>query len=164
MRAHWAYLAYVLRHKWFVFLGCLKCGVPLHRALIHDSSKFLPVEWGPYVRNFYNPDGSQRSVRDSTGAYDPASQPDEFQRAWLHHQRLRHHWQAWILLGDAGSQRALEIPELFIREMIADWYGAGRAIAGVCNPTRWYNSNRQKMNLHPITRHRLEQLLTELFP
>ena len=164
MRAHLAYLRYVLRHKWFVFLGCLKCGVPLHQAVIHDWSKFLPVEWGPYVRNFFNPDGSPRSVRDSSGAYNPADQPEEFQRAWLNHQQLRHHWQAWVLLGDRGYTRALPIPERFMREMIADWYGAGRAIAGVRDPRPWYASNQHKMLLHLSTRTRVAQLMVELFP
>lgn len=164
MRAQLAYFGYVLQHKWFVFLGCLKCRVPLHQALIHDWSKFVPVEWGPYVQNFYNPDGSRRQIRDETGAYNPADQPSEFQRAWLHHQRLRHHWQAWVMLGNAGSYCALPMPERFIREMIADWYGAGRAIAGVQDPGLWYAANQFKMNLHPETRRRIAQLLVELFP
>ena len=63
MRGHISYLKYVLRHKWHVFVGCVKLGVPIHQAVIHDWAKFLPVEWFPYVRQFYNPDGSKRSVR-----------------------------------------------------------------------------------------------------
>ena len=36
MRAHWAYFQYVMRHKRHVFVGCLRLGVPLHQAIIHD--------------------------------------------------------------------------------------------------------------------------------
>ena len=52
MRAHWAYFQYVMRHKWHVFVGCLRLGVPLHQAIIHDWVKFLPIEWDAYVRQF----------------------------------------------------------------------------------------------------------------
>jgi hypothetical protein len=173
MRGHVAYLLYVLRHKWWVFVGCLKLRVPIHQALLHDWSKFLPCEWGPYVRLFYEPDGTPRRLRDASGAYNPAEQPEEFQRAWLHHQRLRHHWQAWVTLGDvrpvdsrggtAPTAVPLRMPERFIREMIADWYGAGMAQARVGDPRPWYAANRDKMLLHPESRARVERLLGTVF-
>ena len=46
-----AYLKKLLLHKWFVFLECLKMGMPLV-GLIHDWSKFLPDEFIPYARYF----------------------------------------------------------------------------------------------------------------
>ena len=159
MKAHLRYLSYVLRHKWFVFLACLELGVPLHQAIIHDWVKFLPIEWGPYVRQFYNPDGSKRSVRDASGAYDPNRQSTQFQRAWLHHQRQPHHWQAWISIGDNGNLSPQPIPERFVREMVADWHGAGQAISGKRDSVNWYLVNGPKMTLHPDTRRRVEELL-----
>ncbi|KKK56400.1 hypothetical protein LCGC14_3064910 [marine sediment metagenome] len=162
MRRHWAYLKYVLRHKWHVFRACRELRVPLRQAIVHDWTKFLPVEWFPYAHNFYNADGSGRQVRDETGAYNPTDQGIPYQRAWLHHQRARHHWQAWVVLGDAGYITPLPIPERYIREMIADWCGAGRAIAGVRYPHDWYAANRDKMKLLPETRIRVEQLLARL--
>ncbi len=118
MRAHWQYLLYVLRHKWYVFVGCWHLGVPLHQAIIHDWVKFLPVEWFPYVRQFYNPDGSKRSVRDASGSYDPNRQAESFKRAWLHHQRQLHHWQAWwaLRLSWAASLSLWSIPGRPCRE------------------------------------------------
>lgn len=53
MKAHFKYLSYVIRHKWFVLVAGLKTGAPLWRLLIHDWSKFTPAEWSPYVLNFY---------------------------------------------------------------------------------------------------------------
>ena len=162
MKAHLAYLGYVLRHKWHVFISCLKMRVPFGLAIIHDLSKFSRCEWTPYVRQFYNPDGSKRGmVRDKSGAYDSAAQPIEFQRAWLSHQRNRHHWQAWVSLGDVGKLTALEIPEKYIREMIADWMGAGLAQGGKATPRKWYEANKAKLVLHPISRSRIEALLAE---
>jgi len=162
-RRHLSYARYITRHKWYVFLACLKCGVPWWRGVIHDWRKFLPKEWGPYARNFFQADGSKKQVRDSSGAYAAAARPDEFQYAWLHHQRHRHHWQAWCVLGDGGSVTALEIPETFIREMIADWVGAGRAISGRQDPRPWYIKNYQNMVMHTNSSTRLEELLEELF-
>ncbi len=159
MKAHWSYLKVVIRHKWFVFRACLALGVPFWRAVVHDWTKFIPVEWGPYVRNFYNPDGSKREVRDSTGAYDPNSQSDEFKRAWMNHQRNKHHWQAWCSLGDGGSVSPLPIPETYIREMVADWCGAGMAYSNRADPRPWYEANKQDMVLHPETRRWLELFL-----
>lgn len=90
MSGHVAYLIYVLRHKWFVLLAGLQLGVPLWRLLIHDWTKFTPAEWGPYVRNFFNPDGSRRQGQEKA---------PEFEYAWLHHQRNKHHWEAWVIVG-----------------------------------------------------------------
>lgn len=160
MRAHLRYASYVLRHKWFVFLGGLRTGAPIHRLLIHDWSKLTPSEWGPYVRQFYNPNGSKRDVRRPDGGYDLAEQPYEFQRAWLGHQRRnKHHWQAWVLLGDNGQFVPIEMPEKYVREMVADWMGAGRAITGRWETAAWFSKNRDVMVLHPATLARVEYLL-----
>jgi len=162
MKRHVVYLTYVLRHKWFVFLACLQLDVSLWIAVAHDWTKFLPREWFPYVRQFYNKDGTKRpSIRDKTGAYDPAAQPVEFQAAWLSHQCNKHHWQAWASLGDKGHLVALPIPRVYVREMVADWIGAGRA-QGKCDPKGWYAQNGDKMVLHPETRNYLEMLLENL--
>ena len=70
MRAHLAYLRYVLIHKFYVLWGGIRLGaIPFWQLIIHDASKFSKAEWLPYVRQFYNADGSQRKVRDATGAF-----------------------------------------------------------------------------------------------
>jgi hypothetical protein len=162
VKAHFQYLKYVVRHKWFVARACLKMGVPLWRAIVHDWTKFTPSEWGPYVHQFFNPDGSRRTVRDKSGAYDPNQQPDAFKFAWLHHQRNKHHWQAWVSIGDFGNITALPMPETYIREMVADWIGAGQAISGETSPVPWYEANKEKKVLHLQTRLRTEELLKRL--
>jgi hypothetical protein len=155
VRAHFAYLKYVLRHKWFVFVGCRALGVPLHQAIIHDWVKFLPIEWFPYVRQFYNSDGSKRQVRDATGAYDPNKQADAFKRAWLHHQRQPHHWQAWISIGEGGNLSPQPMPQRFVLEMVADWYGAGMAISGTNDLEAWFLANKHKIVLEEGTFYRV---------
>lgn len=159
MKRHLAYLRYVIRHKWFVFLACLKMRVPIWRAIIHDWSKFTPREWFPYTQQFFNPDGTPRKVRKASGAYDPNAQSIEFEKAWLFHQCNLHHWQAWISIGDNGNLTALPMPETYAREMIADWIGAGRAISGRIDWRPWYKINKDKMILHPETRQWIENQL-----
>lgn len=153
MRAHWAYFQYVMRHKWHVFVGCLRLGVPLHQAIIHDWVKFLPIEWSAYVRQFYNPDGTKRGRGESSTA---------FHFAWLHHQRQPHHWQAWVSIGDGGKLLALPIPQRFILEMVADWYGAGKAISGKNDIAGWYSKMRERILLDPATRVEVEATIERI--
>ncbi len=158
MKRFLAYLWYVLRHKWYVFSACCQLRIPW-RGLVHDLSKFSRTEWGPYTRQFFNPDGTRRDVRNADGSYDPNAQPDEFKAAWLHHQRNKHHWQAWVSLGDGGSLTPLPIPTVYCIEMIADWMGAGMAIAGRKNPVPWYEANKDKMIMDPRSRAMIESRL-----
>jgi hypothetical protein len=144
MKPHLQYASYVARHKWFVFLAGLKTGAPLWRLVIHDWSKLTPAEWGPYVRTFY--DKSRK-------------RPGEFDAAWLHHQhRNPHHWQHWVLREDDGDTKAIRMPDVLVREMVADWMGAGRAITGKWDLDEWFGANRHKMVLHQDT----EELVFEL--
>lgn len=148
MKDHINYAKYVLRHKWFVFRARRLTGASLWRVLVHDLSKLLPSEWTPYVRTFYEPDGSRRY--EETPAFD---------EAWKHHQnRNKHHWQYWVLTRDEGGAKTLEMPEQYVREMVADWVGAGAA-QGKFGTFGWYNVNRGKMMLHPRTRKAVENLM-----
>lgn len=141
MRAHLAYLRYVLRHKWYVFIASRRLGVSWWRMIKHDWHKFLPSEWGPYVRTFYAPDGSKRYVESV-----------EFANAWrLHQQRGDHHWQHWLLTWDRGVTEPMEMPLEAVREMVADWSGAGKAITGKWGANEWFQKNAEKMKLHIST-------------
>lgn len=149
MKRHIQYLKYVLRHKWFVFIACRKLRVGWWQSIIHDWHKFLPSEWGPYARTFYKPDGSGQYVES-----------EEFAVAWnLHQKRGRHHWQHWLLTWDRGSETILSMPDKYCREMVADWWGAGRAITGKWDAVTWYYKNKQNMRLSISTSESVELLL-----
>lgn len=150
IRRHLAYLRYVLRHKYYVWRGCqIVGGLSLWRAIVHDWDKFLPDEWFPYARAFYAPDGNKQYVESP-----------EFAAAWNKHQkRNRHHWQWHLITWDRGDTEALPMPEIDVREMAADWIGAGWAITGNPDPRPWYEKNREKIKLHPASRELLEELL-----
>ena len=167
MKRYWVYLLYVLRHKWFVFQECRKrdLHVPLLIALWHDWDKFLSDEFIPYARFFHNPDGTPKQRREKSGYYKPTDTGDNaFDYAWfLHQKRNKHHWQYWVIPQDHAGVKVLPMPDLYIREMIADWRGAGRA-QGVKKPAPWavrdwYLANGYKLQMHDETRTKVEDYI-----
>ena len=66
----WKYFKGIFRHKFWVFIYCVKLRTPLRIALFHDISKFSFKEFFPYVNNFYNKDGTKKKVRpEELGKY-----------------------------------------------------------------------------------------------
>lgn len=155
MMHHLRYFRTVMRHKWFVLVaGHRVGGIPFHRLLIHDWSKFTPPEWGPYVRRFES---------GRAGESDHSRDPDEFRKAFEHHWGNNpHHWEYWAtphnLLG-VTHIKADEMPEAYAREMVADWMAAGRGYAGTWDVQLWYGKNRKRINIHPNTRVLVEVLI-----
>ena len=155
MKNHIAYAKYLYRHKLEVYKACRLLRLPFHRALFHDMSKFTPHEWTAYTNSFYHPNGSKKS-RHETSHHEKK----EFDYAWNHHQKVnKHHWQYWVLILDSGEILPLEMPDTYVREMVADWIGAGKAITGRYEFFEWYRSNQEKMKLHYLTRLKVEQYL-----
>jgi hypothetical protein len=148
-KKHLKYFSYVMRHKWFVFIAGLRVGgIPRWRLIIHDYTKFSRAEWTPYVNRFFS---------GRTGVEDKSKDDDDFKAAWLHHwTRNKHHWEYWD-----GALGTAMMPETYVREMIADWMGAGRAISGSWDLTDWYNSTKNKIRLANRTLVRVEELLRE---
>lgn len=83
-----------------------------------------------------------------------------FNTAWLHHQnRNKHHWQYWMLQNDQDGAELIDMPDLYILEMAADWYGAGRAITGREKIGPWYIENQDKIQISYRTRKILEDVI-----
>ena len=147
-RKNAAYVKYIAKHKWFVFLECARLGIPVH-GITHDISKFFPDEWGPYREFFYG------------GLEKTPTTEQNFNKAWIKHiHRNPHHWQYWQLRKDDGGVKALEMPYVYMLEMVADWRGAGKA-QGFDSVRDWYAKNKNKMHLHPDTRIHVESLLRQ---
>jgi len=154
MGRHIEYAKYVLRHKWYVLRGCRMVRASLWLGVVHDLSKLRPSEWMPYAECFYKPDGSKRKRYVESMA---------FKQAWSQHQkRNKHHWQAWVVIMDRGELVPLPMPWRYVREMVADWIGAGLAITGRMEVREWYERSKDKMILHPDTRNMVEGILRSL--
>ena len=156
MKKHLKYAWYLARHLWFVLVECVRLGV-IWRGLVHDLSKFRPSELFPYVEHF---GGDVTSKRDKSGYYKPTDSGNaRFDVAWLRHaHRNDHHWQHWTQATDDGGVKLYDMPEPCVREMLADWRGAGRA-QGFSSVRDWYEKNQLKIKLTPGTRDFLHSLM-----
>ena len=145
------------QHKYFVFRAGLKTKAPVWRLLIHDWSKFMPDELPHYGRQFFG----------------KADNPEGFIQCWVRHQnRHPHHWEYWI--PRTGHNRCdpsykdnepIPMPEWAVREMVADWLGAGKAYNGEwpdVNDWKWLKNNLDKMRLHKKTRWWVFEIIEEL--
>ena len=54
---------------------------------------------------------------------------------------------------------ALPMPDVYRKEMLCDWRGAGRAIKGKDETKEWYLNNKRNIILHPETRAWVEKQL-----
>lgn len=151
------YFILTVKHKFFVFLAGLKTGAPIWNLIIHDWSKFTPSEYPHYQRQFFGDKGD----------------PKGFAVAWLHHQNYNpHHWEYWITRSGHGKgaffDNILDMPEWAVREMIADWMGAGRAYEGQwpdINNWKWYNENYEskiRPNITDNTHELIQKVINEL--
>lgn len=146
MSKYLTYLNYVIRHKWFVFVECCRQRI-VWQGIIHDCSKFRPSEFIPYARHDWDSEEEDKAL----------------DYAWLLHQkRNRHHWQFWSLLEDEGGIKVLEMPEKYVKEMVCDWAGAGKAKGVESSVDSWYQKNKHKMRLHPHTQKQIEKITKEV--
>lgn len=151
------YLRSLLLHKWFVFLGGLMVGgIPIWRLIVHDWTKFTPAEFGRYARNFHGDYSKSPNDRDQVKL--------EFAYAWLNHEnRNPHHWGYWIPRSGKHEGRPLPMPQTYVREMVADWLGAGRAYTGKWDMTAWLNKDgsRAMEKMHIETQTAVKRVLLE---
>lgn len=121
----------------------------------HDESKYSDREYGAYDAYFYGGNRSFKVVQ-------------EFNYAWLHHiHHNPHHWQYWVLFEDDPENgkpyRALEMPDCYILEMIADWWSFSWKNNNLLEIFSWYGSHRMKQIIHPSSRLILEHILRKMW-
>ena len=107
---HLSYMAYVLKHKGRVFVHATILGIPL-RGLVHDLSKFHPLEWRGIGRQFY-PSTPEEKANNST----------LFQHAKEHHRKINQHEVDHWYNGDGSCK---QIPTSVLKEVMADWAAFG---------------------------------------
>lgn len=68
-----------------------------------------------------------------------------------HRSTQLHHYEHW---------NGKKIPQKYLYEMLADWLSAAKCKTGDKYTVKnWYNENKEKINLHPVTRDQVESLL-----
>lgn len=159
------YDAYLLEHianvqkalRWMadtIFLSeisHMSWSMAIDNAQRHDESKNCRDEYNAYDRYFYG------------GNKTPLVQ-EEFDHAWLHHQKVNpHHWQYWVLINDDdGKNKALQMPVCYVLEMIADWWSFSWKNNDLMEIFKWYKDHEKKMVLHDETRKLVEKILDQL--
>lgn len=115
----------------------------------HDQSKTTTDEYDAYDAYFYGNNPSHGVVKD-------------FKKAWLLHiHRNPHHWQYWILINDDPGEgmTILDMPDLYIVEMICDWWSFSWVSGNLTDIFRWYADHSENMKLSPRTRTKVEGIL-----
>ena len=156
IRNIFGHLKTVLIHKYWVFIYCWKLRIPW-RGIVHDLSKFSWTEFSESVKYYQ---GGKKSpipvVKEELG----------YSKAWQHHKgRNKHHYEYWTDNYDTGIT-CIEIPEVYVRELVADWMAAGRTYCGkgfkVQNEIDWWNACKDTKFIHPKTKKRITKLLNWL--
>lgn len=143
---HLRYLRTFLKHRWYVFVECVKMGI-VWRGIVHDLSKLLPSEWFTYVEYFEGmhaakycgPSGPPRHIQESM---------DLSRLKHLH--RNKHHWQHWVLREENGGTVSIFMPMAYVKEMLADWR-AGARVRGKSSIKEWFEVIHHKIELHPAS-------------
>lgn len=118
----------------------------------HDASKTDPEEYDAYDAYFY---GSNRSY----------SVVQNFKKAWLRHiHNNPHHWQHWILINDEPKEGmvVIDIPYIYVVEMICDWWAFSWTKGDLNEIFRWYEDRKDYMKLSANTRISVEYILGKM--
>ena len=115
IKKFFGHLHTVNKHRWYVFKLSIKAGIPL-RGLVHDLSKYSPVEFFEGVK-YYNGSRSPIKVcKDDIG----------YSKAWLHHKgRNKHHFEYWYDFW--APVNSAPMPFKYFCELICDNLAAGMA-------------------------------------
>lgn len=117
----------------------------------HDKSKYDLEEYVPYDAYFYG----NRSYKVV----------EEFNHAWLRHiHKNPHHWQHWVLINDDPDKGEiiLDMPDVYIIEMICDWWSFSWKQGKLDEIFKWYDEHRKYMKLSDYTRQKVERILSDM--
>ena len=121
------------------------------RTMLPDANDYydLRVEYGPYADYFYGEKTSEVEQK--------------FNLAWLAHIHANpHHWQHWMLQNDEDGLILLDMPYVFIVEMICDWWAFSWRSENLYEIFNWYSKNKSGILLSDKTRVNVENILKAL--
>lgn len=120
----------------------------------HDQSKYDREEYEAYDAYFYgNPEKTKEEIED------------QFKYAWLRHiHNNPHHWQHWVLINDEPEEgmKVLDMPDVYIIEMICDWWSFSWKKNNLIEIFDWYDEHKNTMKLSQYTRNKVEEILEDM--
>ena len=146
------HLRKILIHKYWVCLYCFKCGL-YWRGLVHDLSKFSPVEFFESVKYYQGNSSPINAAKTDKG----------YSIAWQHHKgRNKHHYEYWTDNYDNGTT-CIKMPFIYAVEMLCDYLGAARAYWGkdftYAAEYNWWRKKRKIAKMHPDTKNFITSVL-----
>ena len=139
------HLRTINRHKWYVMKLCFRAGM-YRQGLLHDLSKYSPVELIPSIRYYQ---GGKRSPL--------AAEKEEkgFSEGWLHHKgRNRHHFEYWIDYCIPPNMHLVghKMPKRYVAEMVIDRIAASKNYKGKdysdVEPLIYWNNGLKHYTIH----------------
>ena len=121
----------------------------------HDEIKYGQEEFFPYMEYFYGEDSGD-FIDDNSDI------KINFNEAWNYHQKTnRHHWQYWILINDYDVDKLqfIDMPMIYIIEMICDWWSFSWRQNDLYEIFNWYNDFKNDIWLSDDTRYTVEMIL-----
>ena len=148
----------ITRHKQEVMRLLFACGLP-RQALLHDLSKYSPVEFLQGARYYQGTRSPNAAEREFKG----------FSDAWLHHKgRNKHHFEYWIDVPgkDGALMSPSPMPTRYIVEMLCDRIAACKIYQGDAyttqSPLEYFLLRETSGAMHPDTAAFLVVLLSML--
>lgn len=144
----------VAKHKHYVFMHCLRAGIPI-LGLLHDMSKFSPVEFLAGARFYLGTRSPTELEREVYG----------YSMAWIHHKgRNKHHFEYWTdYSAKTKKLEPVKMPIKYVKEMFCDRVAAGMVYLGDNytndNPFDYFINGKAKAAMHPETAALLERWL-----
>lgn len=114
----------------------------------HDITKYHSEEYDAYDAYFYGKNHSKKVLED-------------FDKAWLHHiHSNEHHWQHWVLIEDDAKEgvKVLDMPYVYIIEMICDWWAFSWMKGDLTEIFSWY-AEHNNIKFSNNTRATVENIL-----
>ena len=145
----------IFKHKYWVFHYSVKCGIPW-RGLVHDLSKFSPVEFFESVKYFTGNGSPINAAKKDKG----------YSKAWFHHRgRNKHHYEYWVDWLDSGGI-PVKMPYKYVIEMVCDYLAAGRTYRkeefSYKNEYEWWKARESVAKMHDDTKKLLEHIFFSL--
>ena len=153
LKKFFGHLGLVIRHKHRVFINCARCGIAW-RGLVHDLSKFSPVEFFESCKYFTGYRSPIGVCREETGR----------SMAWLHHKgRNKHHIEYWL---DDDCDVTPLMPYTYAVECVCDKLAATRVYAGKGYkkelPLAHWRRHGNKVNGNPLTMKFIEEVFIDV--
>jgi hypothetical protein len=145
IKSFFGHIRNILVHKYLVIYYGRKLNIGIWQLLMHDISKFSPIEFLESVK-YYQGTSSPIPVSKKINGYSCA---------WQHHKGHNpHHYEYWVDNFDTGLT-TIPMPYKYLSELVADWMAAGRTYNGrdfsFNKQCDWWADKRNSICMHPAT-------------